>query len=323
MTIPRRRVLSLAAAAAALSVAPGVTRAQSWPARPVRIVVGFPAGGSPDLVARILGQWLSERLGQQFIIENRPGAGTNIATEAVVKAPPDGYTLLLASTTNAINAAFYRNLSFNFTRDVEPVAGFVRSPLVMEVTPSLPANSIAELITYARANPGKLNQASTGNGNTSHVAGELFRMMTGVDWVHVPYRGNPMSDLISGQVQIYFAAPGQSIEYVRAGRVRALGVTSTTRIEAMADVPAIAETVPGYEANTWQGIVAPRHTPADIVSRLNGEINAAFTDSKMRDQLARTGNAAFPGSAVEFGRHIADETEKWARVIKFAGIKPD
>jgi tripartite-type tricarboxylate transporter receptor subunit TctC len=323
MKLPRRQFLHLAVGAAVMPTVPRFGWAQTYPSRPVRIVVGFAPGASPDITARILGQWLSERLGKQFIVENRPGAGTNLATEAVVKAQPDGYTLLWVGTSNTISRSFYANLNFDIVRDIEPVGSFLSVPLVMLIDPSVPAATIPEFITYAKANPGKLNMGSAGNGSSSHVAGELFKLMTGVDMLHVPYRGNPLPDLLGGQVQVYFAATTQSVEVVRANKVRALGVTAPTRSEVLPDIPALSEFVPGYEASTWQGIGAPKNTPIDIVSRLHKEINMALGDPKIRTRLGDLGGAPFPGSPAEFGRHIVEESEKWGRVLKFAGIKPE
>jgi tripartite-type tricarboxylate transporter receptor subunit TctC len=300
--------------------------AQAYPARPVRILVGAPAGGTLDVVARVMGQWLSERLGQAFVIENRPGgAGNNVATEAVVRAAPDGYTLLLIAISNAINTTLYDKLNYNFLRDIAPVASIVRVPLIMEVNASVPAKTVPEFIAYAKGNPGKVNMASAGNGTSPQVAGELFKLMTGVELVHVPYRGSPpaLTDLLGGQVQVMFDLMPTSIELVRAGKLRALAVTTAARSPALPDVPTVAEFVPGYEASTWQGIGAPRGTPAEIVDRLNREINAGLADPKIRARLADTGAAPFAGTPGDFGRFMADETEKWAKVVKFAGIKAE
>jgi tripartite-type tricarboxylate transporter receptor subunit TctC len=323
MKLPRRRFLHLAAGAAALPAVSPFALAQSYPTRPVRIVVGLPAGSAPDIGARLMAQWLSERLGQQFIVDNRPGANSNIGTEAVVRAAPDGYTLLLAIAANAVNATLYANLSFNFIRDIAPVAGIVRVPHVMEVHPSVPAETIPEFIAYAMANPGKLNMASGGTGGTPHVAGELFKMMAGVDMVHVPYRGNPRPDLLGGQVQVMFDTVPASIEYIRTGKLRPLGVTTASRLEALPNIPTVAEFLPGYEASGWQGIAAPKGTPGDIIDRLNKEINAGLADAKLRAQLASLGAAPMPMTPTEFGRLATDEIEKWAGVIKFAGIKAE
>jgi tripartite-type tricarboxylate transporter receptor subunit TctC len=323
MRLRRRRFLQLAAGGAAVPVLSRVARAEAYPARPVRIVVGLPAGSSPDIGARLLAQWLSERLGQQFIVDNRPGANANIATEAVVRAAPDGYTLLLAITANAISASLYENLSFNLVRDLAPVAGFARVPQVMEVHPSVPAQTIPEFIAYAKANPGKLNMASGGVGGTPHVAGELFKMMTGVDMLHVPYRGNPRPDLLGGQVQVMFDTVPASIEYIRAGRLRALGVTTAGRLEALPNVPAVAEFLPGYEASGWQGLAAPKGTPAEIVERLSTEINAGLADARLKAQLTNLGATPMPMTSAAFGQLMADDIEKWAKVVKFAGIKAE
>jgi tripartite-type tricarboxylate transporter receptor subunit TctC len=299
--------------------------AQTYPTRPIRILVGFAAAGGNDIVARIMGQWLSERLGQQVIIENRPGAGTNIATEAALRAPSDGYTLLLASPSGAINATLYENLSFNFLRDSAPVAGITSGPGLMVVHPSVPAKTVAEFIAYPKANPGKVNMASAGNGSVGHVSGELFKMMAGVNLVHVPYRGNgpALTDLLGGQVQVLFPSAPSAIEYVRAGALRGLAVTTAKRSPAFPDIPALDETVPGYEALQWYGIVAPRNTPAQIVDRLNAEINAGLVDPKMRARLADLGGVPMAVTPAEFGKFIADETEKWAKVVKFSGAKAD
>ena len=323
MEYPRREFLRLAMGAGALSVGSRVATAQSYPTRPVRIVVPFAAGASPDITARILAQWLSERLGQQFIIENRPGAGTNVGTEAAVKAKPDGYTLLWLSAANTISRSLYANLPFDVVRDIEPVGGFVSVPLVMLVSSAVPTATIQEFIAHAKANPGKLNMASSGNGSASHVAGELFKFMSGVDMLHVPYRGNPLPDLLGNQVQVYFAALTQSIEVVRANKVRAIGLTAPVRVEMLADVPPISDTVAGYDANTWQGLGAPRHTSSEVISRLNSEINAALKEPKIRARLRELGGTPFPTSVAEFGQHVAAEGEKWAKVVKFAAIKPE
>jgi tripartite-type tricarboxylate transporter receptor subunit TctC len=325
MKLARRQFLHLAAGAAALPALPQNVRAQAYPARPVRIVVGFPPAGIADILPRLIGQWLQERLGQPFIVENRPGAGSNIAAEAVAKAPPDGYTLLMATSANAINATLYEKLNFNFIRDTAPIAGLVRVPLVMEVNPAVPATSVSEFIAYAKANPGKLSMASGGNGTTLHVAGELFKMMTGVNMLHVPYRGGgaALTDLISGQVQVMFDNLPTSIETIRAGKLRALAVTTAARSEALPAVPAVAEFVPGYEASTMLGVCAPRNTPPEIAGKLNMEINTALADPKIKARLAELGAPILATSPAEFGKVIADETEKWGRVVKFSGAKPD
>jgi tripartite-type tricarboxylate transporter receptor subunit TctC len=322
--LPRRNFLHLAASAAAL---PAVTRtawAQAYPTRPVRQIVGFPAGGGADTLARLTAQWLSERLGQPFIVENRPGAGTNIATEAVVRAPADGYTLLFVGAPNAINATLYDRLSFNFIRDIAPVAGIARQAFVLLVNPSLPAKTFLEFLAYAKANP-KVNMASSGSGTTSHIAGELFKMMAGVNMLHVPYRGDApaITDLLGGQVQVYFGTLSGSIEYIRSGKLRALAVTTATRSEVLPDIPTVGEFVPGYEASTWLGIGAPKNTPAEIVDKLNREINAGLADPKIKARLADLGNTPLVGSPADFGKFIADETDKWGKVVKFAGIKPE
>jgi tripartite-type tricarboxylate transporter receptor subunit TctC len=325
MKLPRRTFLYLTAGAAALPAVSRIARAQAYPTRPVRIIVGFPPAGGADIVARLIGQWLSERLGQQFIVENRPGAGSNIGTEAVVRAPPDGYTLLLVTSPNAINATLYDKLSFNFTRDIAPVAGLTRDPNVMEVNPSVPVKTVPEFIAYAKANPGKINMASAGNGTGGHVAGELFKMMTGVNMVHVPYRGAgpALTDLIGGQVQVMFDVMTSSIEHIRAGKLRALAVTSSTRSEALPDVPTMGEFVPGYEASNIRGVGVPRNTPAEIIDWLNKEINAGLADPKMKARFADLGVTVLAGSPADFGRLMAEEVEKWAKVVKFSGARPD
>jgi tripartite-type tricarboxylate transporter receptor subunit TctC len=324
MKIPRRRFLELAAgAAAALPAVSRIAGAQSYPTRPVRIIVPFIAGASSDIIARLIGQWLSERLGQQFIVENRPGAGGNIGTEAVVHAPPDGYTLLFAATANAINATLYEKLNFNFIRDIAPVAGLVRLPNVVEVNPSVPVKTVAELITYAKANPGKINMATAGIGVSGHMAGELFKAMTGINMVHVPYRGSTpaLTDLIGGQVQIMFEPPAASIEYIKAGKLRALAVTTAARSEALPELPTVAEFVPGYEASTWYGVGVPKNTPVEIIDKLNKEINAALSEPRLKVRIADLGGTPLTGSPADFGRHIAAETEKWGKVIRAANIK--
>jgi tripartite-type tricarboxylate transporter receptor subunit TctC len=325
MTRPsRRRFLHLLAGAAAVPAASRTAGAQSYPTRPVRIIVGFPPGGSTDIVARLLGQWLSERLGQPFLIENKPGAGSNIATEGVVRASPDGHTLLLAFSANAINATLYDKLTFNFIRDIAPVARIFRVPHVLVVNPSVPANTVHEFIAYAKANPGKLNMASGGIGTPAHVSGELFKMMTGVNMLHVPYRGAgpALTDLIGGQVQVEFDNMASSVEYIRTGKLRALGVTTATRSDALPDIPTIADFVPGYEASAFLGIGAPKSTPPEIIEMLNKYINAALTDPKLMARYADLGGMILPGSPADFGSLIAADTEKWAKVIEFAGIKP-
>jgi tripartite-type tricarboxylate transporter receptor subunit TctC len=325
MKLPRRHFLHLAAGVAALPAMPRIARAQAYPSRPVHVIVGFPPGGTADIVARLMGQRLSERLGQQVIIENRPGAGANIGTEAVVRAPADGYTLLLVGSYNAINATLYDRLNFNFSRDIVPVAGLIRAPSVLEVNPSVPAKSVPEFIAYAKANPGKLTMASSGIGTPSHVIGELFKFMTGVNLVHVPYRGAApaVTDLLAGQVQVFFDPIPNSIGYIRAGKLRPLAITSATRSEALPDVPTVSEFVPGYEATGWFGIGAPKATPAEIVDKLNKEINEGLVDPKLKARFADLGAAVFPGSSSDFAKFIAEETEKWAKVIKFSGAKAD
>ncbi|MGE5780427.1 MAG: Bug family tripartite tricarboxylate transporter substrate binding protein, partial [Hyphomicrobiales bacterium] len=313
MKLPRRYFLHLAAGAAALPAVSRVARAQAYPTRPVRLIVPVAPGGAYDLVARLMGQWLSEQLGQPFIIENRPGAGTNIGTEAVVRAPADGYTLLLVAAANAINATLYDKLNFNFIRDIAPVAGITRAPEVMVVHPSVPAKTVPEFIAYAKANPGKLTMASGGIGSLSHVAGELFKMMAGVDMVHVPYRGQgpALTDLLGGQVQVMFAITVASIEYIKTGRLRALAVTAATRSDALPDIPTVGEFVLDYEASNWFGVCAPKATPAEIVDKLNKEINASLAEPKIKARLAEWGATALPGSPADFGKLIAEETEKW------------
>jgi tripartite-type tricarboxylate transporter receptor subunit TctC len=325
MKLPRRNFLHLAAGAAALPAASRIARAQTYPTRPVRLIVPIAPAGASDITARLIGQWLSERLGQQFVIDNRPGGGGNIGTEGVVHAPADGYTLLMAVSFNASNATFYDKLNFNFIRDIAPVAGVFRGPYVMVVNPSVPTKSVPEFIAYAKANPHKLNMASAGTGTASHVAGELFKMMAGVDLVHVPYRGGGpgLNDLLGGQVQIMFPTTVASIGHIRSGRLRALAVTAATRSDALPDIPTVGEFVPGYEASTWYGVCAPKATPAEIVEKLNKEVNAGLADPKIKARLLDLGGDVLALSPVDFGKFIADETEKWAKVIKFAGIKAD
>jgi tripartite-type tricarboxylate transporter receptor subunit TctC len=325
MKFPRRRFLHLAAGAAALPVVSRIAMAQTYPSRPVRWVVGFAPGGGYDIVARLMGQWLSERTGQQFIIENRPGAGTNIAAEAVVNARPDGYTLLLAGLPNASNASLFGKLNFNFIRDITPVAGIVSVPNVMIVNPSFPAKTVPEFIAYAKVNPGKINMASAGIGSGSHLSGALFGTMTGINMVHVPYRGNgpAITALLGEQVEVLFATQPSSAEYIRTGTLRALAISSAIRSEALPDLPTVGEFVPGYEIGSWYGMGAPKGTPADIIEKLNREINAALADPNMKTRLADLGGMVLPGSPADFGKLIADETEKWAKVIRTANIKPD
>ena len=325
MILPRREFLGLAAVAAAQPALARIARAQTYPNRPVRIIVGFAPGGGTDILARLIGQALSERIGQSFIVENRPGASTNIATEAVVRAPTDGYNLLLVDGSAAINATLYDNLNFRFIRDIAPVAGIAQVPNVMVVHPSFPTKTVPEFIAYAKANPGRLNTASGGKGDPPHVSGELFKMMTGVDIVYIPYRGlaPALADLIGERVQVIFSTMPSAIEYVRAGTLRALAVTTTTRSAQLPDVPTLAEFLPGYEASQWYGIGAPKNTPLEIIEKLNSEINAILGDSKFRTRLADLGATALAGSPADFARHIAQETEKWAKVVRFSGAKPD
>jgi tripartite-type tricarboxylate transporter receptor subunit TctC len=323
--LPRRNFLHLAAGAGALPALSQIASAQAYPTRPVRLIVPVAPAGASDITARVIGQWLSERLGQQFIIDNRPGGGNNIGTEAVVRAPADGYTLLLVGTPNVVNVTLYDKLSFNFLRDIVPVASIIRAPYVIAVNPTVPAKTIPELIAYARANPGKLSIASTGTGSGSHVAGELFKMMTGVNLVHVPYRGGGpgLTDLLGGQVQVMFVSTVSSIEYIKTGRLRALAVTTVTRSDELPNVPTVGEFVPGYEASTWFGVGAPKNTPSQIIDKLNEAINAGLADPKFKARLADLGGTPLVGSPADFGKFIADETEKWAKVVKFAGIKPE
>jgi tripartite-type tricarboxylate transporter receptor subunit TctC len=325
MKLPRRQVLHLAAGAAVLPTASRIAKAQAYPSRPVRIVVPAPAGGGLDVLARLMGQWLSDRLGQPFIIENRPGAGTNLGTEAVVHAPADGYTLLMIGTANAINATLYEKLNFNFIRDIAPVAGIMRGPHIMVVNPAVPAKTVPEFIAYAKANPGMLNFASAGNGTSFHVAGELFKMMAGVNMIHVPYRGigPALADLIGGQVQVMFTGLADSVGYVRTGKLRALAVTTAARSEMVTDIPTVNEYLPGFETSQWFGLGAPRSTPAEIVDKLNKEIDTALVDPKMKARFADLGGTVLPGSPVDFGNLIAEETEKWGKVVKFSGARPD
>jgi tripartite-type tricarboxylate transporter receptor subunit TctC len=325
MKLCRRRFLQLATGAAALPAMSRLAKAQAYPTRPVRLICGFPAGGPNDMLARLVGQWLSERLGSPFIIENRPGAATNIATEAVVRAPPDGHTLLLIAQVNAINVTLYDKLNFDFIRDIAPIAGLVRVPSVMEVSPSVPAKTVAEFIAYAKANPGKLNMASAGIGTSSHLSGELFKIMAGVDMLHVPYRGAAaaLTDLIAARVQVYFDLMPNSIAHIRAGKVRPLAITAAVRSDALPDLPSLGDFVPGYEVNTWFGVGAPAGTPAAIVDKLNQEINAALAGPQMKARLADLGGTALAGTPADFAKLIADETEKWAKVIRAANIKPN
>ena len=325
MKLPRRKFLHLAAGAAALSTVTRIAWTQAYPTRPVRIIVGFASGGQHDINARLIGHWLSERLGQQFIIDNRPGASGNIAMESVVRSPPDGYTLVTVATSGAINATLFENLPFNFLRDIAPVGSISRNALVMEVHPSGPVATGLELIAYAKANPNKLNMASPGSGTGPHMASELFKLMTGVRMIHVPYRGSGLmlNDLLSGHVQFGFDALASSIGHIRAGRLRALGVGNATRVEALPDVPSVAEFLPGYEASGWIGLGAPRNTPAEIIDKLNQEINAGLADPRIRARIADLGNTPLALSPTDYGKLIAEETEKWAKVVKFTGIKAE
>ena len=324
MKLLRRQFLKLVVVVAAAAV-PQFASALDYPTRPVRIIAGFAAGGGVDVTARLIGQWLTDRLGQSFVIENRPGAGGNIGTEAVVNAAPDGYTLLLATVPNAVNASLYEKLSFNFIRDIVPVAGIIRVPMVILLNPSVPAATVAEFISYAKANPDKVNMASAGNGSAPHMAGELFKMMAGVNLVHVPYRGQgpALTDLLGGQVQVLFAATPGTSEYITTGKLRALAVTSASRAEMLPELRTVGDFVPGYEASQWYGIGVPRNTPVEIIDKLNKEINAAIADPAMKARFAAIGGEPIPGSAAEFGKLISEETEKWGRVVRAAGIKPE
>jgi tripartite-type tricarboxylate transporter receptor subunit TctC len=325
MKLPRRNFLQLAAGAAALPVLPRVARAQAYPSRPVRWIVAFAAGGPTDIVARIMGQYLSERLGQQFIIDNRPGAGGIVGTQAAINSPADGYTILMAAHVHAINATLYQRLPYNFVNDIAPIAGLVRMPNVMEVTPSFPARTVGEFIAYVTANPGKVSYASAGNGTSAHLAAELFRAMTGVDFVHVPYRGSgpALTDLLNGQVQVMFDTISSSIAHIQAGKLRALAVTSLTRSELLPDVPTIAETVPGYELSAWFGAGTPTGTPSEIIQKLNQEINAGLAEARIKARFAELGAEPMPMTVAEFRKFVADETERWAKVVKFSGAKAD
>ncbi len=325
MRLRRRNFLRLAAGAAALPVVPRLARADTYPSRPVHILCGFAPGGAADTVARLTAEWLSEQLGQQFVVDNRPGAGTNLATEAVAQAASDGYTLLLVTGANAINATLYQHLNFDFLRDTAPVAGVIRVPQVMVVTPQLPAQTVPEFIAYAKANPGKINMGSGGVGSTLHVAGELFKMMAGVNLVHVPYRGDApaLVDLMGGQIQIMFDLTAAALPFIKAGKIRGVAVTSATRTLSLPDLPPIGEFLPGYEATSFEGIAAPKTTPVDIVEKLNKAINAGFTDPKFKAALANLGGEGMPGTPADFTKVIADETEKWGKVVKFAGLKAE
>jgi tripartite-type tricarboxylate transporter receptor subunit TctC len=325
MTFSRRGVLYLASGLGALPLLPRVARADSWPSRPVRIVAGFAAGGGVDITARLIGQWFSERLGQPFVTENRPGAGGNIGTETVVNAAADGHTLLLSTLPNAVNATLYPDLHFNFIRDTVPVGGIIRVPMAILVHPSLPANSVAELIAYAKQNPNQVNMASAGTGSAPHMAGEMFKFMAGVNMVHVPYRGQgpALTDLLAGTVQLLFATTPGTADFIRTGKLRALGVTTATQAELFSTLPKISDTVKGYEASQWYGLSAPKNTPDQIVGRLNGEINAALKDPAMKQKFADLGGEPLGGSSADYGALIATETEKWAEVVKFTGLKPE
>jgi tripartite-type tricarboxylate transporter receptor subunit TctC len=325
MKLSRRQFLRLAAGAAVLPAFSRIVRAQAYPTRSVRLVVGFPPGQTADIIARLMGQWLTERLGQPIIIDNRPGASSNIATELVVRSPADGYTLLSVNSSNLINATLYEKLPYNFLRDIDPIASFSRVALVMEVSPSFPARTVPEFIAYAKANPGKINMASGGTGNSTHVTGELFKMMAGVNLLHVPYRGSPpaLTDLIGGRVQVMFDVLSSSVEHIRSGRLRALAVTTAMRSEALPDVPTLGEFVPGYEASALAGVGAPKGTPAEIIEKLNSEINAGLADPKMKSRFAELGLTPLSLSAADFAKLVADETEKWGKVVKFANIRPE
>jgi tripartite-type tricarboxylate transporter receptor subunit TctC len=325
MKLSRRSLLHLSAGAVALPALSRRARAQTYPARPIRLIIGYTPGGSADITARLTGQWLSERLGQSVIVESRPGGGTNIATEAVVRAPPDGYTLLLVAPANAINATLYDKLNFEFLRDIVPVAGIIRFPNVVDVNPSLPIKSIPELIAYAKTNPGKLNMASSGNGSTIHMSGELFKMMTGINMVHVPYRGGApaLTDLIAGQVHVMFDNVPTSAEHIKAGKLRGLAVTSTARSEVLPDLPTVADFLPGYEASAWYGLGVPKNTPGEVIDKINKAMNAILADPKSQARFAELGASLLPGSPADFGKLVAEETEKWGKVVKFSGAKPD
>ncbi len=325
MKICRRRFLHLTTGAAAMPALSRIARADTYPSRPVHLIVFYAAGGGNDIIARLMGQWLSERLGQAFVIENRPGGGGNIGTEEVVRAAPDGYTLLLSSTANTVNGTLYDNLHFDFVRDIAPVAGIGREPNIMVVNPSVPAKTIPEFIAYAKANPGKLNYASAGIGSSQHMSGELFKMMAGIDMTHVPFRGTApaLTSLLGGQVQVMFASMPAAIEHVRSGRLRALAVTIATRSDVLPDVPAVSEFLPGFDASVYYGIAAPKNTQPEIVERLNKEINAGLADPQLKARLIELGSTPLPGSPADFGKFIANESEKWAKVIKFANIKAE
>ena len=325
MKLPRRQFLHLAAGALALPAVSRIANAQSYPSRPVRVIVPFAAGGGTDITARVIAQWLSERLGQSFVVENRPGGGTNIGTEAAAKSPPDGYTLLMVGASNTVNPTLYDKLNFDLIRDFAPIAGVIRAPQIVVANPVLPLRTLPEFIAYAKSNPSKVNMASSGNGSAAHLAGELFKMLAGVNMQHVPYRGGgpALLDLIAGQVQVYFAGMPEAIEYVRADKVRALAVTTTSRAEALPEIPALAEFVPGFDSSIWFGLSAPRNTPISIVDLLNKEINAGLADPRIKARYAELGSTVFPTAPAEFAKFIADEVEKWGRVVKFSGAKPE
>ena len=325
MNLPRRQFLHLAAGAVALPAVSRIARAQTCPTRPVRLVVPYPAGGPSDIAARLIGRSLTERLGQQIIIDNRPGAGSNIGTEVVVRAPADGYTLLMAGNSGTVNATLYEKLNFNFIRDIIPVAGVMRIPMVVTINPAVPFKTIPEFVAFAKANPGKLSMASGGSGSVSHITGELFELMTGANLQHVPYRGEApaLTDLLGGQVQVMFPTLATALEHIRSHELRALAATTAVRLEVLPDIPTVGEFVPGYEASAWVGIVAPKSTPAAIVDKLNSEINAGLADPKLKARFADVGSTVFPDSPADFGTFIVEETEKWAKVVKFAGIKAD
>jgi tripartite-type tricarboxylate transporter receptor subunit TctC len=325
MNVPRRRFFHLAAAAFAATATVRQALAAAYPSRPVRLLSGFAPAGGNDIIARLMGQWLTERLGQTFVIENRPGAGTNIAAEVVINSPPDGYTLFVTNLSNAINATLYEKLNFNFMRDMLPVVGIAQAPSLLAINASLPARTVTELIAHAKANPGRISMGSAGIGSTGHLAGELFKMMAGVNLIHVPYRGNApaLTDLIAGQIEVLFPSLGSSIEYVKAGKLRALAVTGATRSDAVPDLPTVSETLPGYQAASFYGIGAPRNTPAEVVELLNTAVNAGLSDPKLKVRLADLGYVPLPGQPATFGKLIADETEKWGKVIRFAGIKAE
>jgi tripartite-type tricarboxylate transporter receptor subunit TctC len=325
MKIPRRKFLHLAAGAAALPAVSRMASAQAYPSRPLRLVIGYPPAGSADITARLMAQWISDWLGQPVVVENRPGAGTNLATEAVARAPADGYTLLLVAPANAINATLFEKLNHNFLRDIAPVAGINRFPNVMEVNPSVPVKTVPEFIAYAKANPGKLNMASSGAGSTIHMSGELFKMITGINMTHVPYRGSApaLTDMISGQVQVMFDNIPTSIEHIRAGKLRPLAVTGTTRSDLLPDIPTVSDFIPGFEASSWFGLGAPRNTPADVIDKLNTTVNAILADPAVKKRFADMGATLITSTPVNFGKYVAEETEKWGKVVKFSGAKPD